>query len=102
MEATNQCGGDSQFPRTSRLLPKIYVRIFEYCKTLDSPDIKGKEYKWTKACEDSFQELKTRLTTAPILMLLDIHQSFIVYCDSSRQGLGCVLTQDDKVVAYAP
>jgi hypothetical protein len=31
----------------------------------------------------------------------DIHQSFIVYCDASRQGLGCVLVQDDKVVAYA-
>jgi len=45
--------------------------------------------------------LKTRLTTAPILTLPDIHRSFIVYCDASRQGLGCVLMQDDKVVAYA-
>jgi hypothetical protein len=36
-----------------------------------------------------------------MLTLLDIHQSFIVYCDASRQGLGCVLMQDDKVVAYA-
>jgi hypothetical protein len=45
--------------------------------------------------------LKTHLTTGPILTLLDIHQSFIVYCDASRQGLGCVLVQDDKVVAYA-
>ena len=62
---------------------------------------KGKEFKWTKACEKSFQELKTRLTIAPILTLPDIHRSFIVYCDASRQGLGCVLMQDDKVVAYA-
>ena len=45
--------------------------------------------------------MKTQLTTAPILTLLDIHKSFIVYCDASRQGLGCVLMQDDKVVAYA-
>jgi hypothetical protein len=45
--------------------------------------------------------LKTGLTTAPILTLLDIHRNFIVYCDASRQGLRCVLVQDDKVVAYA-
>jgi len=62
---------------------------------------KGKEFKWTEACEKSFQELKTRLTTAPILKLPNIHRSFVVYCDASRQGLGCVLMQDDKVVSYA-
>jgi hypothetical protein len=62
---------------------------------------KGKEFKWTEACENSFQELKTRLAIAPILALPDIHRSFIIYCDASRQGLGCVLMQDDKVVAYA-
>ena len=61
---------------------------------------KGKELKWIEACEKSFQELKTRLTIAPILTLPDIHISFVVYCDAS-QGLGCVLMQDDKVVAYA-
>ena len=53
------------------------------------------------ACENSFQELKTRLTTTPILTLPDIHRSFIVYFDASKQGLGCILIQDDKVVAYA-
>ena len=62
---------------------------------------KGKEFKWTEACEKSFQELKTRLTTTPILTLPDIHRSFVVYCDASRQGLGCVLMQDDKIIAYA-
>jgi hypothetical protein len=46
---------------------------------------KGKEFKWTEACEKSFQELKTWLTTTPILMLLDIHRSFIIYCDASRE-----------------
>jgi hypothetical protein len=49
---------------------------------------KGKEFKWIEACEKSFQELKTRLTTTPILMLPDMHRSFIVYYDASRQGLG--------------
>ena len=62
---------------------------------------KGNEFKWTEACEKSFQELKTRLTTAPILTLSNIHRSFVVYCDASLQGLVCVLIKDDKVVTYA-
>jgi ribonuclease HI len=45
--------------------------------------------------------LKRRLTTAPVLTLPDIQRDFVIYCDASRQGLGCVLMQDGKVVAYA-
>jgi hypothetical protein len=62
---------------------------------------KEKKFNWTESCEKSFQELKRRLTTAPVLTLPDIQQDFVVYCDASRQGLGCVLMQDGKVVAYA-
>jgi ribonuclease HI len=62
---------------------------------------KEKKFNWTESCEKSFQELKRRLTTAPVLTLLDIQQDFVVYCDASRQGLGCFLMQDGKVVAYA-
>lgn len=61
---------------------------------------KDKKFEWTEACEESFQELKKRLTTAPVLVLPDIHWDFVVYCDASRQGLGCVLMQDNKVIAY--
>jgi len=62
---------------------------------------KDKKFTWTESCEKSFQELKKRLTTALVLILPDIHQDFIIYCDASRQGLGCVLMQGGKVVAYA-
>ena len=62
---------------------------------------KEKKFVWIESCERSFQELKKRLTTAPVLTLPDIHRDFVVYCDASRQGLGCVLMQDGKVVAYA-
>jgi ribonuclease HI len=58
-------------------------------------------YVWSDKCEASFQELKTRLTTTPVLTLPDASKDFVVYCDSSRQGLGCVLMQGGKVVAYA-
>nr|ABG66286.1 retrotransposon protein, putative, Ty3-gypsy subclass [Oryza sativa Japonica Group] len=62
---------------------------------------KEKKFQWSTACEDSFQEMKKRLTTAPVLTLPDIRKDFEIFCDASRQGLGCVLMQERKVVAYA-
>ncbi|MCI39274.1 RNA-directed DNA polymerase (Reverse transcriptase), partial [Trifolium medium] len=62
---------------------------------------KNKAFVWDKNCEEIFQELKKRLTTAPVLMLPDAKEPFVVYCDASKMGLGCVLMQGGKVVAYA-
>jgi hypothetical protein len=62
---------------------------------------KDKDFDWTKECQVSFEELKKRLTSAPVLILLDITKKFDIYCDASRQGLGCVLMQDRQVVSYA-
>ena len=59
------------------------------------------EFVWDEACEQSFIELKRRLTSAPILILPDLKEKFEVYCDAYGQGLGCVLMQEGKVVAYA-
>jgi hypothetical protein len=58
-------------------------------------------FKWSPACQASFEELKKRLTTAPVLVLPNISKNFDIYCDASRQGLGCVLMQEGRVVAYA-
>ena len=48
-------------------------------------------FDWDDRCEEAFQELKRRLTTTPILIVPDRGQGYIVYCDASRAGLGCVL-----------
>jgi hypothetical protein len=53
-------------------------------------------FEWSEACEKSFQELKKRFTIAPVLTLPDIKKDFVVYCDASKQGLGCVLMQKGK------
>ena len=53
------------------------------------------------ACQQSFEELKDRLTSAPILALPNGRDGFVVYSDASRQGLGCVLMQNGRVIAYA-
>ena len=44
--------------------------------------------------------MKTRLTSAPVLTLPDGVDGFVVYCDASRAGLGCILMQKGKVIAY--
>jgi hypothetical protein len=62
---------------------------------------KNKEFGWTEECQVSFEELKKRLTSTPILILLDITKKFDIYSDASRQGLGCVLMQDGQVASYA-
>jgi hypothetical protein len=61
---------------------------------------KDKKFEWTPKCEECFQELKKRLVTAPILTMPDITKSFDIYCDASKLGLGCVLMQEGKVIAY--
>ncbi|KAL0557203.1 hypothetical protein IC582_005721 [Cucumis melo] len=62
---------------------------------------KGAPFIWSKACEDSFQNLKQKLATAPVLTVPDGSGSFVIYSDASKKGLGCVLMQQGKVVAYA-
>lgn len=62
---------------------------------------KNEKFEWTDKCEESFQELKKRLVTAPVLVLPDERGNFVIYSDASHKGLGCVLMQHDKVIAYA-
>jgi hypothetical protein len=86
-------------------LARYYRRFIEGFSKISKPMTefleKDKKFEWTSACEASFQELKKRLTTAPILVMPDIEKPFSIYCDASGQGLACVLMQDGHVVAYA-
>jgi hypothetical protein len=82
-------------------LPGYYQRFSKISKPMTELLEKDKKFKWTPACEASFKELKKRLMTAPILVMLDVEKPFCIYCDASGQGLECVLMQDGHVVAYA-
>ncbi|GJX59210.1 putative reverse transcriptase domain-containing protein [Tanacetum coccineum] len=62
---------------------------------------KCKTFDWGKEQELAFQTLKDKLCNAPVLALSDGPEDFVVYCDASGIGLGCVLMQRGKVIAYA-
>ncbi|GJS38132.1 putative reverse transcriptase domain-containing protein [Tanacetum coccineum] len=57
-------------------------------------------FDWGDKQEVAFQQLKEKLCSAPILALLEGAENFIVYCDASHKGLGVVLMQNKKVIAY--
>ncbi|WVZ89377.1 LOW QUALITY PROTEIN: hypothetical protein U9M48_035794 [Paspalum notatum var. saurae] len=79
-----------------------FIEIFsKIAKPMTSLLEKGAPFIWTKERQAAFDELKKRLTTAPVLTLPDLTKSFIMYCDASKEGLGCVLMQEGKVIAYA-
>ncbi|XP_058726049.1 uncharacterized mitochondrial protein AtMg00860-like [Vicia villosa] len=61
---------------------------------------KETQFVWDEKCEESFIELKKRLTTAPVLVIPDINIPYEVCCDASKKGLGGVLMQNGQVVAY--
>lgn len=63
----------------------------------------GKEvpFVWNEHTEEAFKKLKEALTTVPVLTLPQPGKTYDVYTDASRVGLGCVLMQENKTIAYA-
>ena len=62
---------------------------------------KDVKFKWDAKCDEAFHTLKVHLTTAPVLAQPDNSKSYDVFCDASGTGLGCVLMQKNRVIAYA-
>jgi len=86
-------------------LAGYYRRFVEGFSKMVSPltqlTRKDQPFSWTDKCDECFEEMKKRLTTAPILIIPDTSKMFEVYYDASYQGLGCVLMQEKRPVAYA-
>ena len=101
MGATQKYHRDSKLSRFSWIL-QIVVKYFSLISTLLTQlTRKGVKFEWDERYKQSFHELKNRLITAPVLTLSTTGASYIVFSDASRQGLGCVLMQNGKVIAYA-
>jgi len=75
--------------------------FFKIARPMTALLAKKVEFKWTPKCQESFEALNKKLTTTPVLILSDVHKPFSLYCDASYTGLGCVLMQEGRVVAYS-
>jgi hypothetical protein len=83
-----------------------YYRCFipdfsKIAKPMTSLLQKDHKFVWTEECETAFHTLRKLLTTAPVLAQPDIEKPFDVFCDASKKGLGYVLMQEGRVIAYA-
>ena len=83
-----------------------FIRNFaEIARPLHRLTEQGRQFSWTQDCESAFSELKSRLTTTPILAFPDFHLVFTLDTDASQSGIGAVLSQvqngTEKVIAYA-
>ncbi|WVZ81418.1 LOW QUALITY PROTEIN: hypothetical protein U9M48_028798 [Paspalum notatum var. saurae] len=87
--------------KIERILRRFIENFSGIAKPMTSLLEKGVPFNWTKERQAAFHELKKRLTTAPVLTLPDLTKSFTVYCDASKEGLGCVPMREGKVIAYA-
>ena len=85
-------------------LAGYYRRFIEDLSRLEAPMTRLTQnevkFEWNDLCQKTFQELKRRLNSAHILIVSEQGQRYIVYCDASKDGLGCVLMQSERVVAY--
>ncbi|GJR43855.1 putative reverse transcriptase domain-containing protein [Tanacetum coccineum] len=86
-------------------LAGFYRRFIEGFSKIAKPMTKltqkNVKFNWGEKEETTFQTLKQKLCSAPILALPEGSENFIVYCDASHKGLGAVLMQKEKVIAYA-
>ncbi|GKC03005.1 putative reverse transcriptase domain-containing protein [Tanacetum coccineum] len=92
-------------PRIDDLFDQLQGVFIENFSKIDKPltllTQKNKTYEWGDNQEESFRILKEKLCNVPVLALPDGPNDFVVYCDASNQGFGCVLMQQGKVIAYA-
>eukprot|EP00731_Ephydatia_muelleri_P021935 Em0014g526a len=109
------CVSNWPVPRSSKELQSFlglasyYRRFVKVIAHIASPlhalTEKGREWVWSKECNDAFFDLKKRLVSSPILTLPDFSLPFVLDTDASGDGLGAVLAQNvdgvERVVAYA-
>jgi hypothetical protein len=81
--------------------PRFIEGFSKIAKPMTSLLEKGREFKWDEKCQDNFDQLKKRLMSPPVLVMLDLQKGFDIYCDACGQGLGCVLMQEGHVITYA-
>jgi hypothetical protein len=100
MACTEKCTRSMQLYGFSRILPTIRRRFFEDSKSDHGIAKEKQEVCLDREMRGSISKLKELLTTTPILKVPDMDKEFLVCTDASKEGLGGVLMQDGRVIAY--
>ncbi|GKA38299.1 putative reverse transcriptase domain-containing protein [Tanacetum coccineum] len=87
--------------KKEKLYAKFIKGFSKIAKPMTKLTQKGIKFDWGEKEENAFQLIKQKFCSAPILALPEGSEGFVVYCDASRKGLGAVLMQREKVIAYA-
>jgi hypothetical protein len=101
LEATHDCPSDSEFSGLAGYYQRFIPNFSRIAKPITELLKKEAKFVWSQKCEDAFHALRQHLTTTPMLAQPDSSKPFDVYCDASSTRLGCVLMQDNRVIAYA-
>ncbi|WVZ88953.1 hypothetical protein U9M48_035420 [Paspalum notatum var. saurae] len=100
-EAAGNCHEIRSFLGLAGYYSRFIKDFSKIAKPMTSLTKKNAKFVWGPKCEDGFRELKKLLTTAPVLAQPDVTKPFDVYCDASGRGLGRVLMQEGRIIAYA-
>ena len=101
METASKCNRGEEFLGFRRILSTVVKGFPIIASSLTKLLRKGVKFEWDDKCQSSFEQLKKIPVKALVLTQPTSGREYAMYSDASRIGLGCVLMQDGKVVAYA-
>ena len=101
MPAPTDVSGVKRFCGMVQYLAKFLPNLQADLEPIRQLTKKNVEWKWTTNCKDAFQMIKKKLTETPVLAYFDPNKELVLQVDSSKDGLGAALLQDDKPLEYA-